>query len=174
MYRGVAGLCFATILFVCGANGFPIAPDARPGAVGQLTVTQGGQTGAQVFEGRAVQVSGAGYLPGSNVTIALYSSPTTLGGATTDAQGAFTVSVTIPASGARGQHTLTAIGLAPDQTARVLDAGVEVIAVPTTPMELARTGVNVALWVGGGLASLVSGLVLVRTAAMRRRLLPIQ
>lgn len=171
MYRGVAGICFATLLFVCSAAGFPVAPGARPPANGQLVLGSPPQT-TQIVEGGQLVVSGSGFHPTSNLTLALYSTPQTLASITTDAAGSFRTTVTVP-QGSVGDHTVSAIGLAPNRSARVLEAPLKVVARSASPGDLARTGVQAALWTAGGIVLVVSGLVLVRTAALRRRILPL-
>jgi LPXTG-motif cell wall-anchored protein len=56
--------------------------------------------------GSEVTVSGTGFQSGATVRLTLHSDPVTLGTAQTDATGAFSAAVTIPADVAAGSHTV--------------------------------------------------------------------
>jgi len=71
-----------------------------------VTPTQGGSTADPGYVGMQVPLSGAGFSPNSLVTITYDNPAVTLGSATTDANGAFSTTVTIPVS-ARGNHVIT-------------------------------------------------------------------
>jgi hypothetical protein len=172
MYKAITGMCVATLLFVCSATGFPVAPDSLPPSSGQLQLSPA-PASSTFLEGAKIEVLGNGYLANSNITIASYTHPTLLGAATAGADGAFSVVVQLP-DGLKGQHTLAAIGTAPDGSARVLEAKVRITPAPLSAGTLARTGFNVAGWTVLGVGLFIGGLVAVRTAALRRRILPVR
>ena len=66
-----------------------------------------------VEAGKTVAVTGTGFAPDSAVTLTLHSEPVEVGTATTDASGAFTATVTVPATTEAGAHTLVASTAAP-------------------------------------------------------------
>jgi hypothetical protein len=118
-------------------------------------------------------VYGTGYASDAAVNVSIYSSPVDLADVVADANGNVVASVTIPAS-LTGPHTLSAIGNAPDGSARSLQASVNIVSpAPGSIGALPRTGIRVTALVTGGLGMILAGLVLVRTAAFRRRLLPL-
>ncbi len=63
-----------------------------------------------VSPGGTVDVSGSGYLPNSDVTITLNSTPVLLATVKTNSSGAFSTTVTIPSNTALGSHTLVIAG----------------------------------------------------------------
>ncbi|WP_297907695.1 alpha-L-fucosidase [uncultured Actinomyces sp.] len=63
---------------------------------------------SSVEAGKTVAVTGTGFAPESAVTLTLHSEPVEVGTATTDASGAFTATVTVPATTEAGAHTLVA------------------------------------------------------------------
>jgi len=86
--------------------------------------------GALILEqDRTAAVAGTGFQPDSLVYLYLFSEPRFLGSVQTDANGAFTGQVPLPADIADGRHTLQSNGLTPDGTVRSLSLGV-VVATP--------------------------------------------
>lgn len=65
---------------------------------------------SEVTAGESLQVSGAGFGSEEEVSVVLLSDPVTLGAATTDASGIFSLEVTVPADTAAGEHTVVATG----------------------------------------------------------------
>jgi hypothetical protein len=61
-------------------------------------------------KGQNVTVSGDGQLPFSNVDVVLHSTPFALGSTTADADGAFSLTGTIPCDTAAGDHTISVAG----------------------------------------------------------------
>jgi len=61
-----------------------------------------------VEAGKTITVNGTGFAPESEVTLTLHSDPVEVGTATTDADGAFTAEVTVPADTEAGEHTVVA------------------------------------------------------------------
>ena len=86
--------------------------------------------GALILEqDRTAAVAGTGFQPNSLVYLYLFSEPRFLGTVQTDANGAFTGQVPLPADIADGRHTLQSNGFTPDGTVRSLSLGV-VLATP--------------------------------------------
>ena len=110
-------------------------------------------------------VSGTGYLPGSTVTVLTHSSPQVLTTVVADPSGNFTVTVTVPAGLAAGQHTLVASGVDTLGNDRFTTLAVTVSAAGTA--SLAYTGADVGLPAIGGLAAVAlgAGLIVVRRRA---------
>lgn len=93
--------------------------------------------------GEVLGVSGTGWLPGSTVTICLFSSPVLLGTATVDGNGNFRTTVRIPTSVDPGEHTLVMAGLDADSLPR--EVSIPLTIVPTdgdedTPSDPDRPG----------------------------------
>lgn len=78
--------------------------------------TEGGTTvsDATVEPGEAITVSGSGWLPGSTVTLTLFSDPIDLGSAAVGADGTFSTQVVIPSSVSPGTHELRVSGTGAD------------------------------------------------------------
>jgi len=138
-------------------------PGSVPASDGELQ-RPAGQTGS-VRPGATLELSGSGYLPGSTVTVLVYSAPQVLAEAVADAHGAFTVTAGLPEDLATGSHTLVASG--------VDDAGeLRYLTLPITVARddaavLASTGADIALPLGAGVGALVLGSALL--AVSRRR-----
>lgn len=90
----------------------------RPGTTVTTGATGTGQVGSptiqadqhKVERGDSVQLTGAGFAPGSIVIITFHSTPTSLGSALVGLNGTFSKVVTIPAGAAAGQHHFVASG----------------------------------------------------------------
>lgn len=74
------------------------------------TDANGNITTKTVAPGGDVQVSGSGFLPDSDVTITLNSTPVLLKTVKTNSSGSFSTTVTIPTNTALGSHTLVVSG----------------------------------------------------------------
>lgn len=171
MYRQVGGVCLATLLFVCGATGFPLAPLDKPPSNGPVVVQVGGEDTGTVTEGGTFQAAAQGFAAEAAVTFALYSSPTEVAHAVADAAGNVSAEVELP-SGVTNQHTLVALGNAPDGSTRALESTITIAPAAAPAASLAYTGARVGMLALAGVLLLLVGLGLVRTAAFRRRLLP--
>jgi len=163
-----------------GVVAAPPVPAQLPASSGALRVPAG--SGA-LAPGDTVDVAGAGYLPGSTVTVVVYSTPTVLDSLATVADGSFDTSVTLPAGLPAGVHTLVATGvdrngdtwtLTQTITARAvgtggapLSGGVAGTAGPAAG-GLASTGVDVAVPAIGGLLAVTTGTVLIGLGHRRR------
>lgn len=79
-----------------------------------------------VEAGDSVKVSSAGFEEKTTVEIWLSSTPRRIGSTKSDADGAFATTVEIPNSTEPGKHTISAIGIAPDGTARELSRSITV------------------------------------------------
>ncbi|NEM05846.1 fibronectin type III domain-containing protein [Geodermatophilus normandii] len=145
-----------------GTPSAPSVPATVPTSNGDLT-RPAGQSGS-VAAGSAVEISGSGYLPGSTVSLIVYSTPQVVGSAVADENGRFTATVTLPAGLTSGAHTLVASGVDPSGNPRYLTLPVTVTggtATAATTGGLAYTGASVALPALGGLAALALGGALV-------------
>jgi hypothetical protein len=175
VYGRAVGICLATTLFICSVAGFPVPPSSLPASSGNLTLSAGGGGDVPVLSpGAEVEVSGAGFADGASVTVAVYSEPQSLAEVVAGSDGAIDTTVQLPRGLSEGRHTLAAFGVSPGGTGMSLQGGFTVrsAAVATGPT-LAYTGFHLLIYLAGGLGLVVVGLVLVRTAAMRRRLLPV-
>jgi titin len=144
----------------------PGVAERAPAGTTTLTTDQGQISTAQ--PGQQITVMGTGFLPHSTVTVTIYSDPVVLGTAVTDANGNFSLPVTVPASLAAGQHSLVAAGVDPAGAIRTLrlDVTVPSPAKPAGP-ELAYTGADLTVPLSIGAASLVLGGVLLRVNRRR-------
>jgi hypothetical protein len=79
--------------------------DEMAAATEQLLELRGTRTGG------SMGIAGSGYLPGSTVTVVVYSTPTVLDSLVTKADGSFDTDVTLPAGLPAGEHTLVATGV---------------------------------------------------------------
>ncbi|MFF2052948.1 OmpL47-type beta-barrel domain-containing protein [Leifsonia sp. NPDC058194] len=136
-------------------------------------VTAGSMT---AIAGGSLALSGTGFAPRSEVVVAIHSDPIELARATTDAAGAFAVTVVIPADLAPGAHTITAdgAGLHAEFALTVAPAvvvgdgggvgggtgGPVAAAAAGDPAALARTGVDATVPIGLALLLLVAGAAL--------------
>lgn len=137
----------------------PVVPATVPtkddgditGPAGPITAVQAGQE---------LTLQGLGFAPLSTVQLTLFSAPVSLGTTVTDADGRFSVRVTLPAGLTAGTHTLVATGINPDGTTRYLVTTVTVAAsgdgVAGAPA-LAATGADTAVPLAGGVAALLVG-----------------
>ncbi|SEP22349.1 fibronectin type III domain-containing protein [Trujillonella endophytica] len=141
-------------------------PAGVPARSGDL-VRPAGQTGS-VAVGSPVTFSGSGYLPGSTVTLLVYSEPQVLTTVVADASGSFTVTVTVPAGLVAGQHTLVASGVDLTGALRYLTLPITVAGGTTGSGGLAYTGAAVAVPAMAGLAALALGGGLVLAGRRRR------
>jgi len=109
-------------------------------------------------------VSGAGYDPGTPVSIIVYSAPMVLTTVTTDASGAFSAQITLP-SALTGQHTIVAMGT-------VTTGGVTSVRYLTLDVRLpslADTGPALATVILAGAGLVAVGLILLLVTYGRRR-----
>ncbi|WP_203843768.1 fibronectin type III domain-containing protein [Winogradskya humida] len=90
----------------------PDVPAAPPAEVPTTLTTDKGKIGLAA-PGQQITVIGTGFAPRSTATVILYSTPITLGTVVTDADGSFSVPVTIPAGLDPGDHTFLASGVNP-------------------------------------------------------------
>jgi CshA-type fibril repeat protein len=89
----------------------PTVPGTTPTSAPTTLTTKQGAIGV-VTPGSALTVVGTGFAPNSTVTILMYSSPTKLGTATTDADGNLSHDVTVPTLD-EGLHNIVASGVTP-------------------------------------------------------------
>jgi hypothetical protein len=90
--------------------------------------------------GGPITVSGGGFMPSTELTIELHSTPVVLGTTTTDGFGNYTTTVTIPADTEPGVHQLVVTGLGPDGQPRSVSTEITVLAEgATAPVPLSTT-----------------------------------
>lgn len=172
--RPLAGLCASTAIFVCGAAGWPVLPDSLPDATGSLSLN--GVVAVEAQPGDDLHLSGEGFAAQAAVTVGVYSQPEELVTTTADDDGAVTATVRVPEQ-LVGDHTVVAIGNAPDGDAVVLHGIVTVhgdaSAAPPTVMDtLPRTGIRVGLLVLGSFGLIIAGFALLRSTVGRRPFFP--
>ena len=165
-----------------GVVSSPPVPAGVPASSGDLQVSAGALT-----PGDRVDVAGAGFLPGSTVTVVVYSTPVVLDSLATQVDGSFDTGVTLPTTLPAGTHTLVATGVDPDGNAWTLTrsitaaGGDPVAAAPTGPAPaaatapagpasggLAYTGADIALPASAGALALALGTGLVVVGRRRR------
>nr|BFE64531.1 hypothetical protein GCM10020063_090570 [Dactylosporangium thailandense] len=95
-----------------------------------LTTTEG--VLSKVEPAQRITVVGTGFAPYSTASIILYSTPVVLGTVTTDAAGAFSQPITIPAGVGLGAHDVVAAGVDPTGTIHQIRMAVTVQAASTT------------------------------------------
>jgi hypothetical protein len=93
--------------------------------------------------GGPITVSGDGFMPSTELTIELHSTPVVLGTTTTDALGNYTTTATIPAGTVPGVHQLVVTGLGPDGQPRTVSTEITVLAKDAAPNVLAEDEVAV-------------------------------
>jgi hypothetical protein len=127
--------------------------------------------------GGSLTVNGQGFQPGEGITLQLFSTPVTLGTTTADPTGAFSTSVTIPASTPVGNHTIVATGNTSGTTASTgivvgtastTGAGTGTSSGSSSGGSLAFTGADLAAMAGVGAIALALGGMLVFAGRRRR------
>ncbi|POH58513.1 family 20 glycosylhydrolase [Arthrobacter glacialis] len=146
-----------------------VTPSATPSATQSASAPAGGigLSADSVFAGGKLTITGKGFKPGTSASFTLHSTPVNLGTATVDAQGVVSLSVSLPADVAAGQHSIVIDGVGVDGQARQLSAALTITAAAVTPTttqgtaatttpaedDLANTGANATVF--GGLAVLL-------------------
>jgi LPXTG-motif cell wall-anchored protein len=144
-------------------------PATVPTSNGPLTPAAGSSD--KVVAGKTMTVTGSGYMPGSTVTVLIYSAPQILTTTVADSAGNFSVTVTVPAGLAPGAHTLVASGYDSNGDQRFTTLAVTVSAAGTatiTGPKLANTGADVTVPALGGIATLGLGAGLIVLSRRRR------
>ena len=90
--------------------------------------------------GGTMTISGGGFAPGASLTIVLHSDPVVLATATADPNGAYSVTVTIPAGTTPGTHQIVVSGLGPDGQPRESVVTIEVQASVGVLADVATAG----------------------------------
>ena len=152
-------LAAAAALLLLGLGSQTVLAQYQPN--GTLTLSSG-----SADPGSEVTVSGTGFAPGSPVQIIIESASLQLATVTTDSSGAFSNTVTIPATLA-GVHTISAIGVDPGGSLRVLSSPITVSAAPATSTALLSDPAIFAI-AGAGIV-LLAGLLLLGTQLRRSR-----
>lgn len=155
------------------------APETVPAATEGTSVRfvdASGNPVSSVTPGQKVTVEASGFLGGSNVQAFAYSTPTLLGAAVTDADGAATFEVTVPTDLTPGEHTLVAIGFGAGGSTAVATSAL-VVAAPGVPVapgapvaaSLPATGANPLPWAVLAAGLLAVGALGLLMSRMRRR-----
>ena len=119
---------------------------------------------------RTITISGAGWLPGSTVTITLQSTPQTLGTAQVAADGTFSATVQIPCNVDPGQHTISVSGTGADGLPHTVSAALTVDPCGSPVSSLARTGgSNTIPYIGVGVGLILFGAMLTIAFTRRRK-----
>jgi hypothetical protein len=105
----------------------PSAPPAPPSSPDPESIVAGQTEVEALPAGVEVALTGSGFKPFVPGEVVINSTPRKLGTFVTDANGAFSVVVTIPSTMDLGNHTLVATALAPDGTVRSLATPVVVV-----------------------------------------------
>lgn len=146
----------------------PSAPPAASVGTALSVTNASGQSVTSLLPGVTYTVAGSGFAPNSDVTIVFYSTPTTVGTATVNGQGAFSTSVTVPVSLASGNHTLVALGVASSgATEANATVAVSVAEPGSSAAGLANTGAT-ADWLAA-LAVLLAAFGAILATRARRR-----
>lgn len=161
----MAGICLATALFLCGLTGYPVTPAELPLADANMTAVPDAST---FSPGDTFEVTGDGFRDGAAITISLYSDPLLLSEVVAAADGTMVAEVTIPPDAPPGNHTISAIGLAPSGDARALAMQIQVSSSGALPM----TGLDTVGVLLIGLGLVVLGFVLIRSTVFGRPFLP--
>ncbi|MFI5494865.1 fibronectin type III domain-containing protein [Actinoplanes sp. NPDC051859] len=141
---GVAGTAYTVTVVAIGPGGtsLPSAasnqvtvqepePPATVPTDAPLTLTTDKGKLSLAVPSQQIVVIGTGFAPFSTAKVTIYSDPIELGTVTTDANGNFSVPVTVPASLAAGAHTFLAVGVDPNGASRKMALPVTVP--PTNP-----------------------------------------
>ncbi|MEU8819648.1 fibronectin type III domain-containing protein [Actinoplanes sp. NPDC048796] len=108
----------------------PITPPGLPANVPPTLTTDQGPL-SLVLPKQEITLTGSGFAPNSTTKVTLYSAPIELGTVTTDANGAFALTVAVPAGVPAGGHTILAQGV--DGSGAVRQMALPVIVPPTSP-----------------------------------------
>ncbi|GAA2597070.1 hypothetical protein GCM10010435_90450 [Winogradskya consettensis] len=115
--RGPGGASAASAASNAVTPTAPVEPTTVPTDVPVTLTTDKGQLSIAT-PAQTITVIGTGFAPFSTAKVTIYSDPIVLGTVTTDANGSFSVPVTIPASLEAGSHTFLASGVDPQGQTR--------------------------------------------------------
>ena len=148
----------------------PAAAQQYPPAVNSLTVSDTTPT-----PGQTISIEGRTFAEGATVTVTLASDPVVIGSAAADASGVVTLQATIPTDTTLGQHTITAVGQAPDGSELSVSVSITVVAADGAADDpaggaLPRTGDDSSIPLAKlGVALAAVGGVVTAVAAKRRK-----
>lgn len=153
------------------APSLPVVPRApavppTPPASAPTTLTTSDGPVSRVATGQSVTVIGTGFAPYSTATVVIYSQPRVLGTVVTDATGAFSLTVTVPADLEAGEHTFVAYGTDPVGESYAMRLPVSV---PAATPAVAATGAAVEPLLLTALLLVLSGTTLHRLGSRRAR-----
>ena len=145
-----------TVTAACGSTNYPGPVQLAVVAALLPAVQVSPQT---VAVGGSFDIAGENFVANENVTAELHSTPVTLGSATAKSDGTVSITATVPAGTALGQHQVQLVGAQGDSASAVLTV-VAAAANPATKGQLAATGTNSNLTIYG-LLMLIIGLATV-------------
>lgn len=179
----IAVVALAFVASPAGASGLDAYGPTAAAATITVTVSVNGATGVVT-----VTITGNGFGASQTITLTLYSTPESLGTVQTNASGAFSNTVTLPAGVPAGTHTIVATDQQSGQTASAsftlaqasgpfgaaapsagpTQAGPSGPAPAAPTARLPITGVDVAVLTGMGAVAIALGGFLVLSARRRR------
>lgn len=147
----------------------PVAPPGCPG-VEPVTMPTLSISTTKPFAGQTITVAGAAFAPNRALTLTLHPASTVLANVTTDANGAFSTKVTIPAN-VTGTQTIATSAGASAAGCPLGPITIQIASVVTTPPSspLASTGVDVLAAVVVALVLICGGLMLTRGGRRQAR-----
>jgi pimeloyl-ACP methyl ester carboxylesterase len=110
-------------------------PDGTDGSLTGIDLDSGA-AGFEASQGALLSVSGGGFAPGTPVILSLHSSPVSLGTATADLGGNFSIVVGLPPSVSVGDHQLIADGTGATGASLELSTTLDVSSAPVVPGKL--------------------------------------
>jgi hypothetical protein len=129
----------------------------------QQRVDGGQNPGATLTHSGTSSLSGVGLMPGTTLSVWLFSDPTLVTTAVVDDAGAFSVDMVVdPALISAGEHTLQIQGVGPDGFIKAANLGVTVLASNSSVFSVA------GLWTVGGLLTLLVLVAIVMIGVVRR------
>ncbi|MEU4240738.1 hypothetical protein [Actinoplanes sp. NPDC026619] len=138
-----------------------IVPASAPDT--DLPLEMPGGAVSSAAPGSSLTMSGSGYAPFSEVTLAVYSTPRVLGKVTADSEGAFETSIAVPDDLTLGTHSFVAAGVDENGEFRALRLDLTVAASSDDGL-LPVTGAAVLWVIVAGFASVVTGVTMRRFA----------
>lgn len=119
--------------------------------------------------GGSLTVTGSGFCPTCTITLTIHSTPVTLGTTTSDANGNFSTSVSIPSDTAPGNHTIVATDPDGDTASTAILVAGSVGPTVAASSGLAFTGADISAVSAIGAIALALGGMLILTSRRRRK-----
>ena len=115
--------------------------------------------------GGQLTLSGQGFPPETVLTATLFSTPVVLGSVTSDAQGSFQMTVTIPLSTPPGQHEIVVSGGGVQSTTPLVVLAAVASSSPNGNLPVTGTNASIVFW---AIALIVFGSLAVQLGASNR------